>query len=548
MAEYVIVIMELRGAREFKAAAMSTSTAVSEMDTRTNKLSGSMEKTNKHVGLFRRGLSGMKGWLGNIAGNIWSMAKGAGALAAGFIAWRGVNDAISQTTQLAKGTKILNYYMGEGVTQASRWAGMLQVRGIDAKTFVMSLRSLSTQLQGAQKGSKTALPIFDRLGLRWQKLAKEAPSQRILDVVEAFKTHDKGVSRAVDMQRILGRGAAALAPMFSKGSKGIQEQLDLMDKYGVTLHGKTIKSLSDLLTAQKEQKAAMMGLQLAIGQALIPYLTRAITWFNRFVNQMRTGTGTGGRVRRIVLQMVDALKQLWHIVQPIFNFLSRHPKLTTYLVVGGFLASRILKIAGGVSKLAGALRELNSAQAAGSMFGGGRTGVGPSGWAGKAGTVARYAGPAAIGAAAGVYLSNKYNVWGGSSKTAADVTRGANPFPVGTSTWDAWNTGYHGQKQSALKHVAWNAAMQRAWRQGKKASGRRAGGGPVGAGGAFLVGERGPEILTMGRTGGTVSSNRDVIAAIRSLAGQPIVVQTTMDGRVVTQGVARRVADAKARR
>jgi phage-related minor tail protein len=37
--------------------------------------------------------------------------------------------------------------------------------------------------------------------------------------------------------------------------------------------------------------------------------------------------------------------------------------------------------------------------------------------------------------------------------------------------------------------------------------GKRAGGGPVSAGGAYLVGERGPELLQMGSMGGNVIPN-----------------------------------------
>jgi len=40
--------------------------------------------------------------------------------------------------------------------------------------------------------------------------------------------------------------------------------------------------------------------------------------------------------------------------------------------------------------------------------------------------------------------------------------------------------------------------------------GRRASGGPVSAGGAFLVGERGPEILQMGSRGGNIIPNNKI--------------------------------------
>lgn len=46
--------------------------------------------------------------------------------------------------------------------------------------------------------------------------------------------------------------------------------------------------------------------------------------------------------------------------------------------------------------------------------------------------------------------------------------------------------------------------------KGGKVSGKRASGGPAQAGRSYLVGERGPEVVTMGSTGGRVIPNRDL--------------------------------------
>jgi hypothetical protein len=48
--------------------------------------------------------------------------------------------------------------------------------------------------------------------------------------------------------------------------------------------------------------------------------------------------------------------------------------------------------------------------------------------------------------------------------------------------------------------------------KGGKVSGKRASGGPVSAHGSYLVGERGPELLTMGSTSGRITPNRDLQA------------------------------------
>lgn len=64
---------------------------------------------------------------------------------------------------------------------------------------------------------------------------------------------------------------------------------------------------------------------------------------------------------------------------------------------------------------------------------------------------------------------------------------------------------------------------------------KRAHGGPVSAGDSYLVGESGPELLTMGSRSGHITSNRDM----RGGHGHAIV----MDGRVVGRAVDERLGD-----
>lgn len=67
--------------------------------------------------------------------------------------------------------------------------------------------------------------------------------------------------------------------------------------------------------------------------------------------------------------------------------------------------------------------------------------------------------------------------------------------------------------------------------------GPRAAGGPVEAGGTYLVGEQGPELVTMGGNG-HVTNARDTAAALSSpTRGGPTVVQLVVDGKVFTEQV-----------
>lgn len=64
---------------------------------------------------------------------------------------------------------------------------------------------------------------------------------------------------------------------------------------------------------------------------------------------------------------------------------------------------------------------------------------------------------------------------------------------------------------------------------------RRAAGGPVNPGGAYLVGEHGPELLFMGRQGGQIVPN----ASGSSSGGSPVTLSIALDGREIARVVDR---------
>ena len=69
--------------------------------------------------------------------------------------------------------------------------------------------------------------------------------------------------------------------------------------------------------------------------------------------------------------------------------------------------------------------------------------------------------------------------------------------------------------------------------------GGRAVGGPVSAGSSYLVGERGPELLTMGARSGTITPNHALGGASVSMAGPTIYIDSRSDqGQSTNQAIA----------
>ena len=244
-------------------------------------------------------------------------AVGAGAAAVGaYASIAGAKKAIDTTTTLAKTTLALHNNLGLSVAQASRWAAVAKARDIDSKALNQSFVTLSKNVVSAKAGTEASADAFKKLGISQKELKRLNFDQTLKAAADGFAKLPAGADRAKISAQLFGRGWQTVVPILRDGSKALREQLALADKYGVTFKGKTVKSLEDLIKAQRESKFATMGLQVAFGTQLAPALTKAITASSKFVAQMRTGKGAGG-------QFAKVLKDIWEEAKPIVSFLGR---------------------------------------------------------------------------------------------------------------------------------------------------------------------------------------------------------------------------------
>lgn len=531
------IAMSIRGARQTQSELRATQRELAKMPTPLANIA-------KYSGLSSSGLSRMNKVGGFLHRTLFGLGGQMLALGAGFAAIAGIRGAISSTEAFTKSVIQLHAVTGMTVADTSRWVATLQARGVSVDALGRSWTILAKSQQAALSGSKTALAAYAKLGINVNTLRGMSPEQLFLTTVDRLKSIRDHTERLALAQQLYGRGWQQLAPLIGLGSKGIEEQLRLADKYGITLHGKTLRSLRDLEEAQRENQMAVLGLNLALGQALIPTITKGIKWVNGFINEMRTGKGTGG-------EFANALKGVGRVLLDLVKPLLSHKKL-----LGAVLAAMVVVVP--VAYALGAALAFVSLVSGIGLLEGIVLGVIAVGTAlvvcyerfttfrnivnAVIGFVRRHwllfvaviAGPlvAALimvvkhfGAIKAIVMGVYHAV------TKVINAMKAIPHAVGGFVHKVGSVVHSGGHWNPLNDIPHFAT-----------------GGTVSVTGASLVGERGPEVVTLPR-GAHVSSNRDIVDAINSLAvavmGQPLVVE--MDGRAVTKGVARVVADNRAR-
>jgi 3D (Asp-Asp-Asp) domain-containing protein len=208
----------------------------------------------------------------------------------------------------------------------------------------------------------TQAKAFAELGISQRNLAEHGDDLEwvLTRVADGLDAMPNGTEKAALTARLFGRAWTSVAPLLRSGSDEMRRQLDLADTYGATFGDKTVGDIQRLLQAQREQRLAWLGIDVALGQALIPTLTKGSRIFADFVAGMREGRGAGGEVAHAFAEVTeearDAARWVGHAAEDVGHFAEEHPavmKVAGALLTAG-LALKAISFAGqitGISKL-----------------------------------------------------------------------------------------------------------------------------------------------------------------------------------------------------
>jgi hypothetical protein len=327
MADDVDIRVRLRGQREVLAGTKQVAGGIKGIGTQAKRTTGHVSGTTRKLGLMSRAT-------GRLSGETKGLAKNLVAIGAGYVGITAAKSAIDVTTDLAKSTIGLNRNLGFSIDLASRWAAVARARGVDGKELNSAFTSIAKSAKAAHDPTSAQASAFREVGISAGELKRGAKDFPFLltKLADGFGGMAGGTRRAALAQALLGRSSQTTLPIFTSGSKAMKEQLDLAKKYGVTFGGKPIKSLKDLVQAQKEAEFATMGLQVAFGTFAAPLLTKGLGHVNKFVAEMQAGKGAGG-------EFVDTLEGIGQAITPTLTtigslakgtaqFAKEHPNIT----------------------------------------------------------------------------------------------------------------------------------------------------------------------------------------------------------------------------
>lgn len=200
--------------------------------------------------------------------------------------------SMSTFIDTGKETLRLQRYIGGTVEDASRLKFAAQESGVGVDDLAKGLGLLSKHVFANDKAMK-------QLGVTTRDAHGNIRpmSELIPEIAEKFKNMPNGPDKTAKALALFGKNGMALMPFLNKGKAGISELMKESDKLGNTLSQKDVNSIKSNIVAQRQWHAAIEGVQISLARNLTPALTGAAKGLTFLTN----GVEKHGRVLKPIL-------------------------------------------------------------------------------------------------------------------------------------------------------------------------------------------------------------------------------------------------------
>lgn len=252
-----------------------------------------------------------------------SKMKAAGAVAFAALAAGAVEfgkKSVDKFQEVGTETLTLQRQLGLTAQQASRLRFAGEETGVSAQQLGTTFGILSKHLSANDKA-------WQSLGISTKDATGKTKSMNDLipQVADKFAKLPNGAQKTALAMQLFGRSGKDLLPFLNKGADGIKELSAESDKYGDTLNSKDTAAVHRNVIAKRELGAAVSGLEIQLGQKLLPVVTSIVTaftsavlWFSKLGSTTKAIIGVVAALVAVIAVIVE-LTKVWTAVQTAFN-------------------------------------------------------------------------------------------------------------------------------------------------------------------------------------------------------------------------------------
>lgn len=210
------------------------------------------------------------------------VGKGVGAVAGAGVAIASTAVAatsalIDQAKEASKATDEIDKMsqkIGISAEGYQEWSYIMGQNGMDISKMQTGVKTLSTLMDKASNGNKTAIDTFNRLGVSITNAdgSMKSAEQMMNESITALAGMEEGAERTSLAVSLFGESGTEMMPMLNQGSAAIEELRDRAHDLGLVMSEETVSSGVEFGDLMDDVTQSLQMLVTNLGSSLFPIL------------------------------------------------------------------------------------------------------------------------------------------------------------------------------------------------------------------------------------------------------------------------------------
>jgi hypothetical protein len=215
-------------------------------------------------------------------------------------------------TSIGKDVMMLKRVTGESAETSSQWRYVAQQSGMTADQLAGSIKFLSKNIEAGK-------PVFEQNGIAIHDNAGHLLSFNtvMLETADKFHGMQDGFAKNELAMKLFGKSGMSMIPMLNKGGEAIKALQQQAKDYGLVLTGSNLDAVKQSIAAHRQLDAAMAGLQVTIGQKVLPVVTDVVKFFSELPGPIREALGPITLFGAAGLALVGVGTKIFGMLTPI---------------------------------------------------------------------------------------------------------------------------------------------------------------------------------------------------------------------------------------
>lgn len=209
-----------------------------------------------------------KGFGGKLKTAFGGVVKAGALLSAGAVAVGGtIFKLASDTAKAGDNIDKMSQKIGISSEAYQKWDYVMKRSGGSVDSLKAGMKTLS---KAVESGSKD----FEKLGIS-QKELKNASQEEVLEkTIKGLAGMKEGTERTALATKLLGKAGMDMAPLLNQGTKAIDEQMEMAEKYGMVMSDKTVKASANFQDSLTTLSGTVKGLKNRFMGEFLPSMTK----------------------------------------------------------------------------------------------------------------------------------------------------------------------------------------------------------------------------------------------------------------------------------